>query len=135
MARVSLTEFCWYNEATNAGCPGPYNVDFIQQNTFTFLLIRNNNVLANISSFSVSLPDDFCFTVPEEHLAFNPIYLRIYLEGVLLTTEDIPVPVDDVIPTLAANSIVIIASTTGAILVLVSLIFLLVVVVLCCLSH
>ncbi|KAI6661645.1 hypothetical protein LOD99_13518 [Oopsacas minuta] len=129
LTRLSLTEFCWYNEDASTICPGPYDVDFTQQNMFTFSLIRNNNIVANITGFSTMLPTEFCFFVPEEYLVFNPIYLRIHIEGVRLTIDDIAIPVDDVIPTLAANTIVIISASVASAIVIILLVLLLVVVV------
>ena len=123
LTRVSLTEFCWYNQAANTVCPGPYFVDFVQQNMFDFSLIQNGNVLENITNYNVNLPTEFCFFVPEQYLGLNPFYLRVYMEGIPLTTMDIAIPVDDVVPTSAANNLVIITASTAVGIVLLVLSF------------
>lgn len=125
LTRVSLTEFCWYNEAADTLCPGPYFIDFVSQNMFEFLLIQDNSVLENITKYDVYLPTEFCFFVPEEYLILNNMYLRVYMEGIPLTTMDINIPVGDVVPTLAATNLIVITSTTiGVIVLLVLSVFL-----------
>ena len=130
LTRVSLTEFCWYNQAANTVCPGPYFIDFVQQNMFDFSLIQNDNVLENITYY-VNLPTEFCIFVPEQYLILNPLYLRVYMEGIPLTTMNINIPVDDVVPTVAGNNLVIIiaSASVGVIVLLVLSVFLLIFIV------
>ena len=103
LTRNSLTEFCWYNYRVNDTCPEPYGVDFTQQNTFSFLIIQNSGIIDNITSFTLMLPTQICFNLPEEHLALDPLHLRIYINGIALTTMDISIPVTDTIPVVVSN--------------------------------
>ena len=130
LTRVSLTKFCLYSYGYNVTCPEPYAVDFTQLNTFSFLIIQNNSVIDNITSSNVRLPTHICFELPEEHLVYDPLHLRIYIDGVALTTMDLTIPVRDTVPVVVSpiGTVLIIAVPSVIGIALLAIVMLVVVV-------
>ena len=105
LTRQSQSEFCWKPPGFTQTCPGPYRVDVLRDNVFTFSLVNNNMILRNLTFETSST--EYCFSIPQEYLDSENLFIRIYINGVVAVAMDVLIPLDDVFPTVSSTLTII----------------------------